>query len=184
MALCETCGERPRKHHRRTCGRCTMLAEHRDPEHERARRTDYKRRVRRMQGAATRDERARRRAAAITEGLLRSLERQVVQALTRRAAPCTHSKRPNKGARARYEAKRRHTLQRRARRALYEAIRKGLVVKPSTCARCGAEPPPRELHGHHSDYSKPLDVEWLCHYCHRGPRGEHGRRLGSFQSHF
>jgi hypothetical protein len=53
-----------------------------------------------------------------------------------------------------------------ARMTLNNAVRDGLIVKPKTCAACGVEPEPRELHGHHHDYSKPLEVEWLCRGCH------------------
>lgn len=51
----------------------------------------------------------------------------------------------------------------RARDALNGAIRRGRIKKPSRCEECGAH---RKLHGHHHDYSKPLDVEWLCPPCH------------------
>lgn len=44
-----------------------------------------------------------------------------------------------------------------ARTALNNAIRDGRVVR-GTCRDCGAP----EAHGHHHDYSKPLDVIWLC----------------------
>lgn len=43
-------------------------------------------------------------------------------------------------------------------------IRDGQVIKPDTCQGCGCKP--SRLHGHHHDYSKPLDVEWLCPGCH------------------
>lgn len=42
-------------------------------------------------------------------------------------------------------------------------IRKGEVVKPDVCSCCGKG---GIIHGHHSDYSRPLDVEWLCPACH------------------
>lgn len=44
-------------------------------------------------------------------------------------------------------------------------IRKGEVVKPDACSCCGKG---GIIHGHHSDYSRPLDVEWLCPACHVG----------------
>lgn len=39
---------------------------------------------------------------------------------------------------------------------------KGDLVKPELCA-CGGSP----VKGHHADYSRPLDVEWVCEMCHR-----------------
>ena len=44
-----------------------------------------------------------------------------------------------------------------------EALKRGRLVRPSTCAECGRE---AKLDGHHADYSKPLDVTWLCRKCH------------------
>jgi len=50
-----------------------------------------------------------------------------------------------------------------AHTAVSNAIRSGELMKPNNCEKCGAE---RLLHAHHPDYSKPLDVEWLCVPCH------------------
>lgn len=52
------------------------------------------------------------------------------------------------------------------------AIRAGILIRPDTCSRCGERPgygrDGRSLiQGHHHDYSKPLDVEWICAKCHR-----------------
>ena len=41
------------------------------------------------------------------------------------------------------------------------AIRDGRLVR-QPCEVCGAEP----THAHHDDYSKPLEVRWLCTYHH------------------
>ncbi len=51
---------------------------------------------------------------------------------------------------------------RRARDLLRDAVSHGRVVKPNACSLCGGTFPPERLHGHHHDYSKPLDVTWLC----------------------
>lgn len=54
----------------------------------------------------------------------------------------------------------------KARRDFHHALEAGRVIKPTECERCGARPRPYDLHGHHADYSKPLEVEWLCRDCH------------------
>ena len=47
-----------------------------------------------------------------------------------------------------------------ARAACRRAIKSGRLVKQG-CAVCGSRAEP-----HHHDYSKPLDVRWLCHGHH------------------
>jgi hypothetical protein len=52
-----------------------------------------------------------------------------------------------------------------------KAIRTGELVKPNRCEKCGDIPLPHKngqsrIEGHHADYSKPLDVTWLCSPCH------------------
>lgn len=60
----------------------------------------------------------------------------------------------------------------RARSRLTSAVHRGTVVKPDACEKCGCPCEPRELHGHHRDYSKPFEVDWLCAECHRGEHHE------------
>lgn len=43
------------------------------------------------------------------------------------------------------------------------AIRAGKLTRPNSCSSCDATCTPD---GHHTDYSKPLDVIWLCRTCH------------------
>jgi ribosomal protein S27AE len=52
----------------------------------------------------------------------------------------------------------------RARKAVKRAVDSGRLVRPSACPRCGDTE--SAIHAHHPDYSKPLDVEWLCGACH------------------
>lgn len=58
---------------------------------------------------------------------------------------------------------------RRAQQTVAKAIRKGELVR-QPCEEgpegCG----PGKVHAHHDDYSKPLDVRWLCARHHAGVR--------------
>lgn len=51
-----------------------------------------------------------------------------------------------------------------AQRAVLRALEKGLLIKPHKCSRCGNIP--LRIEAHHEDYTKRLDVEWLCTPCH------------------
>lgn len=55
----------------------------------------------------------------------------------------------------------------RARNTLQAAVRRGSVVKPDACQRCGKVLPRHKLQGHHHDHSKPREVEWICQQCHQ-----------------
>lgn len=48
--------------------------------------------------------------------------------------------------------------------AVGNALFKGEIEKPPYCELCGSFD--MKIHAHHDDYSKPLDVLWLCHDCH------------------
>jgi hypothetical protein len=52
----------------------------------------------------------------------------------------------------------------RARALVNTAVRRGKIYKPERCSVCGRL---CKVSGHHSDYAKPLNVEWLCHECHK-----------------
>lgn len=51
----------------------------------------------------------------------------------------------------------------KARNMLNASIIKGVIQKPDTCESCLEKV---RVCGHHDDYSKPLDVRWLCYPCH------------------
>lgn len=58
-----------------------------------------------------------------------------------------------------------------ARLAVRNAVDAGDLIRPLQCRRCAESPAPRRdgrsrIQAHHSDYSKPLQVEWLCPNCH------------------
>ena len=52
----------------------------------------------------------------------------------------------------------------KARNAVSNAVRDGKLDKPDRCQHCSVVCKP---HGHHEDYTKPLEVVWLCASCHR-----------------
>lgn len=51
-----------------------------------------------------------------------------------------------------------------ARQAVMDALKSGRLIRPDECEECGKECKPD---GHHEDYDKPLEVDWLCKDCHR-----------------
>jgi hypothetical protein len=51
----------------------------------------------------------------------------------------------------------------RANWAVGNAVRDGRLQRPDNCSECGV---PCIPDGHHEDYSKPLEVRWLCRSCH------------------
>jgi len=55
-------------------------------------------------------------------------------------------------------------IARNAQSLLGYHVRQGNITKPSTCERCGADD--KKIEGSHDDYSKVLEVEWLCKSCH------------------
>jgi len=51
-----------------------------------------------------------------------------------------------------------------ARAYLNTYVRRGKVERPAECFTCRTAGP---VEGHHHDYSKPLEVTWLCRSCHQ-----------------
>ncbi len=62
----------------------------------------------------------------------------------------------------------RNTEKRVAHYQVSNAIRDGKLAK-APCEQCGA----KKAQAHHDDYTKPLDVRWLCTKCH----ATHHRKL-------
>lgn len=61
------------------------------------------------------------------------------------------------------KAWRQRTGANKAHCAVARAIKRGDLVRPSVCSRCQQ---PGRIEASHDDYSKPLEVEWLCRRCH------------------
>ena len=58
-----------------------------------------------------------------------------------------------------------------AQNKIEKAVMYGRVQRPDTCEECGKKPPPFKdgrtaIQAHHDDYTKPLEVRWLCQPCH------------------
>jgi ubiquitin C-terminal hydrolase len=56
-------------------------------------------------------------------------------------------------------------LSKRCQVAVKRAVDSGIIIKPKNCEKCNKEY--KILHGHHEDYSKRLEVIWLCPACHK-----------------
>ncbi len=90
------------------------------------------------------------------------LKKENAAANGKKGAPRISGARSHFFDRTRTEADRvRHVL---ARRRLHAAVRAGDVAKPDACSGCGGSE--RGIQAHHEDYSRPLDVVWLCTTCH------------------
>ncbi len=61
-------------------------------------------------------------------------------------------------------------MKRRAQWALKQAVKRGVIVRPSHCEICDIECKP---HAHHPSYkkSKRLEVMWVCPQCHKNLHG-------------
>ena len=51
-----------------------------------------------------------------------------------------------------------------ARLKVAQARKTGKLIKPTCCSKCNTE---TKIEGHHEDYTKPLEVIWVCRSCHR-----------------
>ena len=81
------------------------------------------------------------------------------------------SDRKDPEARKKWIAANRHTehfkLQRKAHHAVQQEVRMGRMRR-QPCEVCGCN---KQIHAHHDDYTKPLEVRWLCVAHHRQHHG-------------
>lgn len=68
-----------------------------------------------------------------------------------------------KRAQKKYRASEQYSIKQNARKKVLRAVKSGKLIKPECCTDCGQLLP---LEAHHTDYSKPLEVQWLCKSCH------------------
>lgn len=66
----------------------------------------------------------------------------------------------------------RSRIKEQAHNRVTRALASGRISKPGSCEQCGTDN--RSIHAHHDDYSKQLDVRWLCVACHQQWHAEHG----------
>ena len=116
----------------------------------------------------TREERrARQLARAVSQRVAAILEAQRLEARAQAAArgdvarPSVLPESTREGVRQWRSA---HPEGPRAHKLVYASVRAGRIPRPYRCEGCGLD---KRLHGHHDDYTKPLEVRWLCGSCHR-----------------
>lgn len=51
----------------------------------------------------------------------------------------------------------------RANGLVNSRVKRGAMPRPDACTECGKK---GRVDGHHEDYTKPDEVEWLCRSCH------------------
>lgn len=90
----------------------------------------------------------------------RSLTNPKVQEYDRKRAKTPARKAKTRAITSRWREK--HPDAYRAQSAVGNALRDG-KLKKLPCEVCGSK---AHVHAHHSDYSKPLFVKWLCARCH------------------
>lgn len=78
---------------------------------------------------------------------------------------------------AKYRA--RYPEKQAAKQEVTKALKSGRLIRPPVCQGCGLDPGLARdgrplIQAHHEDYSRPLDVSWLCLSCHSA---QHARSL-------
>ena len=64
---------------------------------------------------------------------------------------------------ATFEWKKDNKKKARSHEKVQQAIQRGKIKKSSFCTLCYEK---ENIQGHHEDYSFPLEVVWVCQFCH------------------
>ena len=80
-----------------------------------------------------------------------------------------YKKNSGKVCKKNYEWKKRHPDQNMASQYVRWGLKLNVIHKPGECIVCKSK---SKLQAHHADYSKPLEVEWVCHICHMHKHGK------------
>ena len=86
---------------------------------------------------------------------------------TKKDVKSRRDEQPEKDLETRLRACRKNPTHKNANMAVDAAVRCGKLEKPNRCQGCGRSSEETRLGSHHYDYTKPLDVIWLCAACHR-----------------
>lgn len=65
-----------------------------------------------------------------------------------------------------------------ANEAVSLALQLGVIANPGVCYGCGCDSSEHRIEAHHHDYSKPLEIVWLCTPCHRRMDAQRREREG------
>jgi len=60
--------------------------------------------------------------------------------------------------------RKRHPLRYASHMIVQKAVLDGDLLKASNCSVCDST---EKIEGHHDDYTKPMEVRWLCESCHK-----------------
>lgn len=133
-------------------------------------KTDHGRALSRKNGKAYRKRNAQKISEREKERRRREPER--VRRIARESAARRHAADPQRFRERTRKWAKENPTRRRAQRQLNRAVEVGEVIPPKQCSLCKGVPGRgrdgrRLIQAHHPDYSRPLDVEWLCPPCHK-----------------
>ncbi len=122
--------------------------------------------VARMTGESQSYVHSHKKALGLPKLLVSSKESLAIVAKLRKEGMSNMDISRKTGMHATYVSNLLHLDRHRARKLTSSAIRSGKLVRPAACENCGGDWNGLGIDAHHTDYTKPLEVVWLCHLCH------------------